>query len=91
MRGLHLAEIVADEGVSADKPLSARPGCAAVLAAVCRQDAAAVVAYKVDRLFRDFADCLTVTRAWDGLGAALHLVDLGGQPSTRPARWDASS
>jgi DNA invertase Pin-like site-specific DNA recombinase len=79
MRGLELADVIADEGISAGKSLSARPGGAAILVAVRRQDAGAVVAYKLDRLFRDCADCLTVTRTWDGLGAPLHLVDLGGQ------------
>jgi len=79
MRGLELAGVVADEGVSAGKPLASRPGGAAVLTAVRTKEAGAVVAYKLDRLFRDCADCLTVTRTWDGIGAALHLVDLGGQ------------
>ena len=35
--------------------------------------------YKLDRLFRDCADCLTVTGTWDRDGIALHLVDMGGQ------------
>ena len=38
-----------------------------------------MIAYKLDRLFRDCADCLTVTAAWDKKAIALHLVDLGGQ------------
>jgi DNA invertase Pin-like site-specific DNA recombinase len=38
-----------------------------------------VVAFKLDRLFRDAADCLVVTKAWDRANVALHLVDLGGQ------------
>src|SRR5262249_14667426 len=32
-----------------------------------------------DRLFRDCADCLSVTKTWDKKAIALHLVDLGGQ------------
>jgi DNA invertase Pin-like site-specific DNA recombinase len=39
----------------------------------------AVVGWKLDRLFRDAADCLNVTREWDRRGVALHLADLGGQ------------
>jgi DNA invertase Pin-like site-specific DNA recombinase len=38
-----------------------------------------VVAYKLDRLFRDCADCLAVTATWDRRDVSLHLVDLGGQ------------
>jgi len=37
-----------------------------------------IVALKLDRLFRDAADCLTQTRQWDAAGIALHLIDFGG-------------
>lgn len=79
LRGLDLAELVIDAGVSAGKPLAERPGGARVLALVSSRKVAGVVAFKLDRLFRDAGDCLTVTRGWDGMGAALHLIDLGGQ------------
>jgi DNA invertase Pin-like site-specific DNA recombinase len=46
--------------------------------AVARRRVSHVVAFKLDRLFRDAADCLTVTGEWDRRGVALHLVDLGG-------------
>lgn len=32
----------------------------------------------LDRLFRDAADALVQTRAWDRAGVALHVVDMGG-------------
>ena len=32
---------------------------------------------KLDRLFRDAADCLSMTRTWDDRGIGLHLLDLG--------------
>lgn len=38
-----------------------------------------VIALKLDRLFRNAADALTLTRQWDKTGIALHLVDVGGQ------------
>ena len=39
----------------------------------------AVVACKLDRLFRDAADCLNTTKLWDKKNVALHLLDVGGQ------------
>lgn len=79
MRGLELAEVVVDAGVSGGKPLSSRPGGRRLAAALAASRSSAVVAYKMDRLFRDAADCLTVTQDWLRRGVALHLVDLGGQ------------
>ncbi|MBN4049948.1 recombinase family protein [bacterium AH-315-M10] len=79
MRGLDLVEVVIDKGVSAGKSLDRRPGGQRVLEMVRSKKAQAVVAWKLDRLFRDCADCLTVTRTWDKLGVSLHLIDLGGQ------------
>jgi len=79
MRDLDLVELIADPGVSAGRPLDRRDGGRRLLELVRRRQVGVVVAYKLDRLFRDCADCLTVTRAWDNTGIALHLIDLGGQ------------
>jgi site-specific DNA recombinase len=80
LRGLTLAEIVVDAGVSGGKALEARDGGKRILAALCkRSGVGAIVACKLDRLFRDAANCLTVTKAWDRAGVALHLLDVGGQ------------
>jgi len=79
LRGLDVAAVVVDAGVSAGKPLDARDGGRRVLDAVRTGEAGAVVAYKLDRLFRNAADCLAVTDGWDRRGVALHLVDMGGQ------------
>jgi len=78
MRDLRLAEIVADPGVSGGKPLCARDGGRRLLEIVKTRGATAVVALKLDRLFRNCADCLTVVGSWDKAGVSLHLVDLGG-------------
>ncbi|MCW8129981.1 MAG: recombinase family protein [Planctomycetota bacterium] len=74
LKGLHLVEIIVDAGVSGGKPLASREGGSRILSA--KVDA--VVAVKLDRLFRDAADCLAVTKEWDRKGVALHLLDMGG-------------
>jgi site-specific DNA recombinase len=79
LRGFELVAIVDDAGVSAGKALSTRPGGEALLSTLARKEAAHVVAYKLDRLFRDAADCLDQTAQWDKRGVALHLIDMGGQ------------
>jgi site-specific DNA recombinase len=79
MRGLELAEVVIDAGVSGYKALADRDGGRRVLEMVRTRKVGAVVALKLDRLFRNCADCLDVTAGWDRHGVALHLVDLGGQ------------
>lgn len=78
LRGLELVAVVVDAGVSAGKPLASREGGARVLELVRRKQAGAVVALKLDRLFRNAADCLSTVEGWDRAGVALHLVDIGG-------------
>jgi DNA invertase Pin-like site-specific DNA recombinase len=78
LRGLELAEVVEDAGVSGSVPLAERPAGQRVAAALKRHKAAHVVALKLDRLFRDAADALAQTKAWDKAGIALHLCDMGG-------------
>ena len=79
MRGLEAAEVIVDAGVSAGKPLVARPGGSRLLEAVRAREVGAVVVWKLDRLFRNASECLVVTDTWDREGVAVHLVDLGGQ------------
>jgi site-specific DNA recombinase len=79
MRGLELAEIVVDAAVSGGKRLELREGGKRILEAVRKRRVQAVVACKLDRLFRDAGDCLNTTKEWDRAGAALHLIDVGGQ------------
>jgi DNA invertase Pin-like site-specific DNA recombinase len=77
--GLTLVEVIRDEGVSASKPLSSRPGGAALLRMVARRQVRHVVVVTLDRAFRNTIDCLTTVQAWDLAHVALHLVDHGGQ------------
>jgi len=79
MQGLDLVGLVREEGVSATIPLADRPGGAKLLELVKKHRAGHVVAMKLDRLFRDAADALIQTRAWDKGKVALHLLDVGGQ------------
>lgn len=79
MQGLEVVAVVREEGVSGSKPLGSRPGGAEVLRMVARREVAHVVALKLDRLFRNAADALAQTEAWDKAGVGLHLVDMGGQ------------
>jgi DNA invertase Pin-like site-specific DNA recombinase len=79
LNGLHLVEVIKEEGVSASKALAIRPAGENLIKIVARKEAEHVVALKLDRLFRDAEDALRQTRAWDKAGVALHLVDMGGQ------------
>lgn len=84
LRGLELAAVVRDAGVSATTKLHKRPGGGELLEALRAGGASDVVAIKLDRLFRNAADCQANVEAWDAGGKALHLVDFGGDAiSTR--------
>lgn len=74
---LDLVEVVREEAVSGSIPLGKRPA-GSRLAVLKRNGVRNVVAVKLDRLFRNAADALVQTEAWDKAGIALHLVDLGG-------------
>ncbi len=78
-QGLEIAGVIRDEAVSGGKPLAARAGGERLLQEVSKGRVWHVVSLRLDRLFRDAADALVMTRAWDKAGVALHLVDLGGQ------------
>lgn len=78
MSGLDLVSIIRDEGVSASKELATRPGGIELLKQVSSKGVKNIVTLKLDRLFRDAADCLNQTRAWDAAGISLHLIDMGG-------------
>ena len=79
LQGLELIETIVDEGVSGGKRLASRDGGLRLLIGMKREKVGAVIATKLDRIFRDASDALTVTRQWDKAGVALHLIDAGGQ------------
>ena len=72
LKGLDLVEIIEDAGLSA-KDLK-RPGVQRVIEAARRRQVEAVVVFKLDRMFRDAADALTVTKAFDKRGVAFHSI-----------------
>lgn len=76
-KGFTVVEVVEDAGVSGGIALARRPGGARVRELVETGAVDAVIACKLDRLFRDAADCLAETKAWDSGGIGLHLLDLG--------------
>ncbi len=78
LRGLEVASIIQDGGVSGGKPLAKRPGGGKLLQALGRRTAQHVVMLKLDRGFRNAADCLATVEAWEHRGITLHIVDLGG-------------
>ena len=79
LQGLALVAVIREQGVSGSKPLACRSGGAEMVRVLAQGEAAHVVALKLDRLFRDAADALEQTRAWERKGIALHLIDVGGQ------------
>lgn len=79
LRGLKLQQVIVDAGVSAGKPLAQRDGGGELLKMVKAKNVGAVVALKLDRLFRSATDCLSVVERWDKAGVSFHLVDLSGQ------------
>ena len=78
LQGLAVFKVIREEGVSAGKPLSTRPGGLELLQLIKKGEVKHVVVLKVDRLFRNAVDALSVTQKWDADNIALHLLDLGG-------------
>lgn len=77
--GLEIVTLLREEGVSAAKPLAKRPQGTELLRLTASWQVRHVVAFKLDRLFRDAVDALDRSREWDKQGVALHLLDMGGQ------------
>jgi len=78
LKQLVLVRLITDAGVSGGKPLASRKGGAALLDAIQRREAGAVVMFKLDRMLRNAGDCLTTVERWERSGVALHVMDLGG-------------
>jgi len=76
--GLSLVELVREEGISGSIPLYKRPEGCRLEKLMKRHKATHLVAIKLDRLFRNAIDALTMTKEWDDKNITLHLVDFGG-------------
>src|SRR5262249_25921000 len=64
MKGIRLAEVFADSGISGGKPLASRPARSQLLAAALKSKTPVIVA-KLDRLFRSVADAANVIADFD--------------------------
>lgn len=72
-------KVCRDAGVSGSVPMDERPKGRLLMQYVRERRVQHIVAFRLDRLFRDAGNCLDVTKEWDRLGVTLHLLDLGGQ------------
>src|SRR5215470_14470121 len=70
MKGLRLAKVFEDPGISGGKPLATRPAGSQLLAAAKKRKVLVIVA-KLDRLFRSVADAATVIADFDKRGIRL--------------------
>ena len=78
LKGIDLVGVLREEGVSGGKPLAERHRGAEIMRAVRKGEVQAVIVTKLDRAFRDAADCLGVVKEWDKRNVSLHILDLGG-------------
>lgn len=80
--GLKPAGFVVDKATSGGKPLAQRENGGRMLARLRKGDV--VIGLKLDRVFRNAADCLTTAADLHKLGVRLFLHDLGGWISGTP-------
>lgn len=84
LQGLTLTKIFTDAGVSGSKRIEQRPAGQELLRFLYQIRQAkgvvnmAVVAIKLDRLFRNTVDCLMTYEEWRKRGIAIHLANEGG-------------
>jgi DNA invertase Pin-like site-specific DNA recombinase len=81
IKGLRLAEVFEDAGVSGGKALSSRPAGSRLLAAARRGKTVVIVA-KLDRLFRSVADAANVNADFDRKGIELIAIAEGFDMTT---------
>lgn len=79
MQGYELVDILVDGGISASKPISTRPEGGRLVEIVNAKEADAVIAIKLDRLFRNTSDAITTIEDWDKKQIGLIILDMGGQ------------
>ena len=75
-KGLSLTQILCDEAISGGKPIQSRPAGSELFTLIDEGNTTAVVATKLDRLFRDALDCLQVNAILQASNVHLHLLDL---------------
>jgi len=75
-KSLTLVDVICDEAVSGGKPIQSRPGGSTLFTRITEGEVQAVVATKLDRMFRDALDCLQVNELMQQADVYLHLLDL---------------
>jgi site-specific DNA recombinase len=78
MKGIELAAVLVDAGVSGGKPLTVRPAGGRLHEMIESGEVQAVVITKLDRGFRSASDCLNNVEAWEKRKVSLHILNLGG-------------
>lgn len=87
---LELVEVYIDHGVTGTIPVADRPEGAKMLQAMRargKHKIQGVVTVKLDRMFRNAADCLRNVEEWEQKGLALHIIDLRVDTSTAPGKF----
>lgn len=70
---MELVEVVRDEGISA-KTVEKRPGAMKVIDMAAAGEVEVIIVYKLDRMFRNAAEALSVSQEINRRGVALHSV-----------------
>jgi len=73
-KGLDEPEFLIDEDISGKLPILYRPEGAKLTGA----KNANIISVKLDRLFRNVIDALTMREEWEKQNVSIHLVDMGG-------------
>jgi site-specific DNA recombinase len=79
LHDLELVEVYIDPGVSGTVPIADRPEAAKMLQAMKgrgKQKIHGMITVKLDRMFRNAADCLQTVAQWEHAGVGLHIIDL---------------
>lgn len=81
MRGDAVSEVFTDAGVSGSMPLRQRPAGGRLLDVL--QPGDTLIVSKLDRIFRNAADALTMADEWKSRGVDLIITDMGVDPVTQ--------
>lgn len=87
LKGLEVAEIIREKGISGGKPLHERPGGRRLIELIERRAVGHICAFKLDRLFRSAGDCALRINEWVKKGIEVHLLDVNLDTSSAYGRF----
>src|SRR5262245_1256071 len=90
-RGLDVAEVYKDAGISGAKGRNGRPGLDAMLTDASRRQFDILMAWAIDRLGRSLSDLLDTIRHLEACGADLYLDQQASIRRPRRASWFSRS